>query len=111
MDTMNPKPMKNLLPLFLLFATSFALAQQQEQPMDSIDQAIKNYLERKPLYYNPSFCGCPSPKKDTTTVKKDSLKLPPITFYRHKKTAKNDGFEVSVGFDEVNTTLSTPTLS
>lgn len=74
--------MKSILPLLLLFITSFAMTQQQqqEQPKDTI------VYEYTPRWFNPSFCGCPPPRTiDTTTIKKDSLKLPPVTFYREQK--------------------------
>lgn len=63
MDTMNPKPMKNLLPLLLLFVTSSAFAQQQKKTIK--DTISYRYL---PRYYNTSPCGgCPP----------DKLKKPP----------------------------------
>lgn len=73
--------MKNALLLLLVLLGGSALAQQQEKPKDTI------IYEYKPRYYNPSFCGCPPPKQDNTTAKKDTLKLPPVTFYRIQKIA------------------------
>lgn len=66
MDTINPKPMKNLLPLLLLFIASPAMAQQQEQPKDTI---VYNY---KPRYYNTLPCGgCPPDKLKKPLREKD----------------------------------------